>query len=160
MKFRSVNEFETFSFKDAVLLSMKMGEDVLELEIEGAITNADNSQNARYQDMYIVMMQLKLKNFKMDRFVEQGFKQYDMEGKLLKTVPDRALDENQIKYISSKVNGCYIFNMGKQKDSDLYELVFDMEPDTDDEFEKTYEVDFTFEGSTAEWDRYSGPVEK
>lgn len=160
MKFKSINEFETFHFKDAALVSLKFSDDIMQIEAEGVITDANNSNNARYQDMYIVMMELVLSGFKLHRFVEQGYAKYDMDGKLVNVVPDVVLDENQIKYVTSRIRGAYIFNLGKQADSDLYELVFDVEAESDDEFEKTYEIDFSFEGSKAEWDRFAGPVEK
>lgn len=158
MKFRSVNEFENFKFKDSMLHSIEFTENQMILLLEGAVVGEDNSQNARYEDMYCKLMQLKLNNFVLKSFVEQGFKHFDMAGNLVNEVPDRRLSGTEKKYVLSHVDGAYLFRLKKVSGSDEYEMIFDIESEGDDEFTKTYQINFEFEGCVAEWDRYSEPV--
>ena len=60
MKFRSVDEFDTFQFKDATVSSIKFTENQLIIEAEGVIVKSDNSNNTRFEDMYCVLLELKL----------------------------------------------------------------------------------------------------
>lgn len=158
MKFKSINEFDTFQFKDAVIQSLKITEKQMILEVEGAVIKSNNSNNTRFEDMFCVLLNMQLDQFKLQRFVEQGYKRYDMEGRLTDEVPDRILDDAEQKAVLSSVQGVYLFRLERSQNQDGYELIFDIESDNDEEFTKTYEIDFDFENSVAEWDRFASPV--
>ncbi|MCI6018277.1 MAG: hypothetical protein MRZ59_05445 [Clostridiales bacterium] len=158
MKFRSVDEFDTFQFKDATVSSIKFTENQLIIEAEGVIVKSDNSNNTRFEDMYCVLLELKLNQFKLFQFVEQGYKYYDVSGKLLDVVPDRPLDHDEQTSVLEAAAGAYLFRLEKSVDTEGYELIFDIEGKEDDELTKTYQINFDFNGSIASWDRFSGPV--
>lgn len=158
MKFRSLNEFETLKFNEAAIQSITFTENQMILEADGVIIKAGNSNNARFEDMYCMTLKLTLNQFKMHDFCEQGFKYFDVDGNLVKEVPDRELSEEETKAVLKTVAGAYLFRMEKCQDKEGYELIFDIESNDEDEFAKTYQMTFDFDGSLAEWDRYSGPV--
>jgi len=158
MKFKSVNEFDTFQFKEAALQSVKLNDTQMTVGIEGAVIRSDNSNNTRFEDMYCAFMELTLDGFSMKRFVEQGYKYYDMDGKLISEVPDRVLEQKEQEAVLNTLSGAYLFRLEKSQDLDGYEMIFDVESDDDDGFAKTYQMDFDFKDSIAGWDRFSGPV--
>ena len=61
MKYKSVDEIETLSFRDATLIrciySEKQG--ILEFEFDGAVVREDNSANELYTDRYASDMQVR-----------------------------------------------------------------------------------------------------
>lgn len=158
MKFRSVNEFENFKFKDSMIRSIEFTQNQMIITVEGAIVGEDNSQNSRYEDMYCMLMQVKFNNFELLSFVEQGYKHYDMAGKLVNEVPDRRLSANEKKYVLSHADAAYLFRLKKVGGTDTYEFIFDINSEDDEEFTKTYQINFKFDGCVAEWDKYASPV--
>lgn len=61
MKYKSVDEIETLSFRDATLIRCIYSEkqEILEFEFDGAVVREDNSANELYTDRYASDMQVR-----------------------------------------------------------------------------------------------------
>lgn len=70
MKYKSVDEIETLSFRDATLIrciySEKQG--ILEFEFDGAVVREDNSANELYTDRYASDMQVRYTSLRSRHF--------------------------------------------------------------------------------------------
>ena len=89
MKYKSVDEIETLSFRDATLIrciySEKQG--ILEFEFDGAVVREDNSANELYTDRYASDMQVRFTEPEIEALLLEGHKYYDANDVLQESVP-------------------------------------------------------------------------
>ena len=157
MKFRTVNDLKTIQINEMNLTSIKLADNTLSLALEGAVIKADNPNNNRYQDVYCTQMELVFTQVQLRGFCLQGFKYYDADGRLLNEVPSRTLTDEERAAALDLPSGAWVFALECcDPDQKLYRLIYDVD---DDDSTKTYELEFTFGGSTATWERFAGPVE-
>ena len=68
MKYNSVDEIDTISFRDAAIVrcvfSAKQG--ILEFELDGAMVRENNSANELFSDRYVRDMQVRFVNPEVD----------------------------------------------------------------------------------------------
>ena len=141
MKYKSVDEIETLSFRDATLIrciySEKQG--ILEFEFDGAVVREDNSANELYTDRYASDMQV--------RFTEP-----EIEALLL----DRADYEDVLKSFEGKV----VFYSGQPKemlkssenaDRKCYQMIIDVD-------EESYVLSFYYDKVIAQWEHFMNKV--
>lgn len=155
MKYVTRNAIDTIKLRDAAILSLTLTPDRLTMTVEGAIVKANNTNNARFEDMYCPNMQLTLDHMEIIDFCRQGYKYYNADGALLNEVPDRTLSEAERRQVLGQIQGANLFYFDKNPEAQTYLCIFDIEKD--DEV-TTYQIELTFEESIAGWDRYSGPV--
>ena len=91
MKYNSVDEIDTISFRDAAIVrcvfSAKQG--ILEFELDGAMVRENNSANELFSDRYVRDMQVRFVNPEVEAILLEGHKYYDANDVLVETVPDR-----------------------------------------------------------------------
>ncbi len=156
MRFRTVNSLKTIKLDEARLVSLKINGDQMVVQAEGAVIRADDPNNTRFEDMYCVLLELVLYHVQVKSFCLQGYKYYDADGRLLEQVPSRPLSEQERQKALDVGEDVWIFRLEEDPEKDVYRLIYDME---DDGQINTYELEFTFDGSKASWERFSGPVE-
>ncbi len=88
--FKSIDEIHKFSYEDCVLTGMEWAEDGLLFEVEALIVKENNSQNSNFTESYAGPAVIKLVDGRITDVIKTGFKYYDADGQLLKTVPDEA----------------------------------------------------------------------
>ena len=79
MKYNSVDEIDTISFRDAAIVrcvfSAKQG--ILEFELDGAMVRENNSANELFSDRYVRDMQVRFVNPEVEAILLEGHKYYD-----------------------------------------------------------------------------------
>ncbi len=159
MKFQAKNEIQNFSFDDAVIEELKIaGSDII-FSLKGAVVKADNSQNARYQDMACGAIVLQLENAEIMRVIKEGYKYYDADGKLMDEVPNTDVPAVEQSSVIKRCGAGTIFTTvaGEFEGKPLYEFGIDVPKQEDEEEVDTYWLCIRFENSTASWERYLGP---
>lgn len=111
MKYNSVDEIDTISFRDAAIVrcvfSAKQG--ILEFELDGAMVRENNSANELFSDRYVRDMQVRFVNPEVEAILLEGHKYYDANDVLVETVPDRPVDESRYDEVMKSFEGKVIF---------------------------------------------------
>ena len=98
MKYNSVDEIDTISFRDAAIvrcvLSAKQG--ILEFELDGAMVRENNSANELFSDRYVRDMQVRFVNPEVEAILLEGHKYYDAND-------DKQTWFNKIKELSGEM---------------------------------------------------------
>ena len=107
MKYKSVDEIETLSFRDATLIrciySEKQG--ILEFEFDGAVVREDNSANELYTDRYASDMQVRFTEPEIEALLLEGHKYYDANDVLQESVPDKPVDRADYEDVLKSFEG-------------------------------------------------------
>lgn len=156
MRFNTVNDLKTICLDEARLVSIKLGGGQLVICAEGAVIRSDNPNNTRFEDMYCVLLELVLDQVEMKSFCLQGYKYYDADGRLMNQIPSRPLSGEEQQKAMIAGDDAWIFRLEEDPAAQIYRLIYDKE---DEGQVRTYELEFTFNGSRASWERFSGPVE-
>ncbi len=88
--FKCIDEIDKFSYDYCVSTGMEWAEDGLLFEVEALIVRENNSQNSNFTESYAGPAVIKLVDGRITDVIKTGFKYYDADGHLLKTVPDEA----------------------------------------------------------------------
>ena len=149
MKYKSVDEIETLSFRDATLIrciySEKQG--ILEFEFDGAVVREDNSANELYTDRYASDMQVRFTEPEIEALLLEGHKYYDAND---------VLYEDVLKSFEGKV----VFYSGQPKemlkssenaDRKCYQMIIDVD-------EESYVLSFYYDKVIAQWEHFMNKV--
>lgn len=160
MKYKSVDELEHFSFRDARLEKCECMGEGLRMELAAVIVCAENSQNSNFTESYAGPLTLRLMGAQIQKVVKEGYKYYDANDVLLEEVPDTPLTEEEIDALLKGCDGYYLFfDVVKVDDSrndtgrQLYLFGMDTDEDT------TYWLQIAFDKAVAEWDKYLNRVQ-
>ena len=136
MKYNSVDEIDTISFRDAAIVrcvfSAKQG--ILEFELDGAMVRENNSANELFSDRYVRDMQVRFVNPEVEAILLEGHKYYDANDVLVETVPDRPVDESRY----DEVMKCF-------------QMIIDVE-------EESYVLSFYYDKVIAQWEHFMNKV--
>lgn len=170
MRYNSVDEIDTLSFRDATIVrcvfSAKQG--VLEFELDGAVVRENNSANELYTDRYASDMQVRFVNPEMEAILLEGHSYYDANDVLIETVPDKPVEPERYDEIMKSFEGKVIFFAGtpkenlksQKKDSETgseaqdkkcFQMIIDVEEDS-------YVVSFYYDKVIAEWEHFMNKV--
>ena len=156
MKYSSVDEIDTLSFRDATIVrcvfSAKQG--ILELELDGAVVRENNSANELYTDRYVSDMQVRFIETDVEAVLLEGHKYYDANDVLVETVPDTIIEKERYDDIVKSFEGRVIFYAGTPKDkvdtaSDrkCFQMIVDVEEDS-------YVMSFYYDKVVAQWEHF------
>ena len=159
MRYNSVDEIDTMSFRDATIVrcvfSAKQG--VLEFELDGAMVRENNSANELYSDRYVSDMQVIFINPGVEALLLEGHKYYDANDVLVESVPDKPIDESDYDDVMKKFEGRVIFFAGtpKEKKETSDRKCFQMIVDVD---EDSYVLSFYYDKVIAQWEHFMNKV--
>lgn len=154
--FKSVNEVENFSFEDCVFSRLDVAEDGLIFEAEALIVRANNSQNANFTDSYAGTSHIKLVNGTIDNVLKAGYKYYDADGKLLKSVADEPVPESDRGALYKLLQGSYLPSCEKTGKGYLLEI----EMCEEDGVGASYLIEVSCNALEITWERYMNRVQR
>lgn len=165
MKFKAVNEFDKFSFRDCQISSFRLKEDCITLELEALIVLPSNSQNSNYTESYAGTTRLRLTAGKLLSGVKEGFRYFDADGKLLRETPDEPLDATALQELPTRCEGAFLFALtptSPQNESPLLTLAIELPPAEPYDTLPTdsYLLTASFEKAIFEWDYYMNRVQE
>lgn len=163
MKFRSVNELETFNFQDCVIKKLILNEEAVRIEVEALIVNGSNSQNRQFFASYIGETVITLEDSLVEKIVLSGSKTYDADGNLLSKVDDRLLKESEYPTVVEECKDAYLSLAERIKEENgrfTYMLEFEIPSEEEYDFLGIhfYEMTVSFADAVVEWDRYMNRV--
>lgn len=163
MAFQSVNEIEKFSYEDCRIYGFQVKENQIEMELEALIVKPDNSQNTNYTESYAATTVVKFIGGKILSGTKDGYKYYDANDVLLKTVPDEPLTNEQLGNFPKICEGAFLFSMSKVKEEDdlyVYELSIEFEDEENNTVADSYRLQICFEKAIFTWQEYLNRVQR
>ena len=163
MGFQSINEIEKFSFEDCKISRFQVIENQIELEVEALIVKPDNSQNTNYTESYAGTTVIKLVAGKLLSGSKDGYKYYDANDVLIKSVEDEPLTEEQIKEFPKKCEGAYLFSLEKVNEEAgiyYYHMGIEFEDEEDNTVSDSYQLSLSFEKAVFFWEQYLNRVQR
>ena len=163
MGFQSINEIEKFSFEDCRISRFQVKESQLELEVEALIVKPDNSQNTNYTESYAGTTIIRLTGGKIISGSKDGYKYYDANDVLIKSVEDEPLTEEILKEFPKQSEGAYLFSFEKRKEEQgiyYYNMGIEFEDEEDNTVSDSYQLSISFEKAVISWEQYLNRVQR
>ncbi len=109
--FISKNEADHFSYEDCVIKEGQIKTDQISLQVDALIVEPKNSQNTNFQRSYADTATVLFEKGKILKGIKEGYKRYDANDRLLEEIPDRELDEAQLKCLLTELAGQYLYDL-------------------------------------------------
>lgn len=152
MNYKSVNELNKFTFQDAQLMDLSVENDTVTFELEAVIVKAANSANEMMCDSYAGTMMLRFIHAEISNLFLEGYRYYDADNVLQKTVPDTPIAPEKYAETFRRLKKGYLYELEKTEEG-AYMVGVDL-----DDSGETYWFTLKFEKAIAEWDRYMNKV--
>jgi len=110
--FKSIDETDRFSYEDCVLTGMERAEDGLIFDVEALIVKENNSQNTNFTESYAGPTRIKFVGGKVIKLIKVGYKYYNADGLLIKSVPDELVPESEVSSLLETFPGNYLPYIG------------------------------------------------
>ena len=153
--FKSIDEIDKFSYEDCVLTGMEWAEDGLLFEVEALIVRENNSQNSNFTESYAGPAVIKLVDGRITDVIKTGFKYYDADGQLLKTVPDEAESPLVWESLFKTFPGNYLPSLEAVDDGYIIEIEMSEEDGTQG---NSYLLKLEASSAIVTWDKYLNRV--
>jgi hypothetical protein len=153
--FKSIDEIDKFSYEDCVLTGMEWAEDGLLFEVEALIVRENNSQNSNFTESYAGPAVIKLVDGRITDVIKTGFKYYDADGQLLKTVPDEAESPLVWESLFKTFPGNYLPSLEAVDDGYIIEIEMSEEDGTQG---NSYLLKLEASSVIVTWDKYLNRV--
>ncbi|MBP5661181.1 MAG: hypothetical protein J6X08_07625 [Lachnospiraceae bacterium] len=153
--FKSIDEIDKFSYEDCVLTGMEWAEDGLLFEVEALIVRENNSQNSNFTESYAGPAVIKLVDGRITDVIKTGFKYYDADGQLLKTVPDEAESPLVWESLFKTFPGNYLPSLEAVDDGYIIEIEMSEEDGTQG---NSYLLKIEASSVIVTWDKYLNRV--
>ncbi|WP_022748988.1 hypothetical protein [Lachnobacterium bovis] len=145
MKFTTENELQNFDFKDAYISDIRFSLDNFMLYLDNVKILPSNSTNRDIRTMRTNNLILTLEKATITSFINEGYKVYNADGKLLKTVNDSLIPEENYKQAVNELISCTINNI--EQTDDKYTISIDTE-------DHTYLLTLTSQRNLEDWNKY------
>ncbi len=157
-KFNSINELDSFDFRDCYICDIKTGDDLV-LEIEALIIKSTNSQNTNFTDSYAGTAKLTLKNARIISGIKDGYRYYNADDVLITEKSDVELSGEEITEVLRNAKGMYLY--GVEGAESGYELLIEEIDDSDyGTAGDSYSATVAAKDVEVSWDRYMNRVER
>ena len=143
--YKTQDELQNFNFEEAYIDEIRMNLDTFIMTLENVKILPENSCNRdirlmRTNDITVSFQRAKIKNI-----VEEGFKRYDADGKLIEEVTDIEIEEEKYTGLLKSFEGSTIYSIEKNKDE--YVVLVDAP-------EHLYDISISANQDIEEWERF------
>lgn len=145
MSYKTTNELSHFDFEDACIFEMRVGAGTFSLLSDNVKILPDNSCNRDIRMMRTNQLCLKISDAVIDAFVEEGYKVYDANGRLIREENDHLIEASDYARFFSELEGCSIDAI--VKNDSRYEIFIRTE-------DHTFFLAVTGTADTEEWERF------
>lgn len=159
MKYMSINELDTFDFKDAVIKAFHKMENTILIELEAVIVKANNSQNTNFTTSYAGTCNMTLKGAILQKAILEGYRYYDANDVLKEEVPDTPLEGEALQKVLRELEGAYLWAVVPvcEKENTTGHYLYQLGIEKDEDISYWLQIEF-LEGCM-EWDRYMNRVQ-
>ena len=146
MKYKTTDEWNNFSFTDAYVGDIQATSGFFHMELDNVKILSENSCNRDIRKMRTNGLVLKLEDYKIVSFIEEGYKLYDANGKPMKVVEDTVIEEKDYNSGLKELVEGVIYTLEKAEDTYIFSI--------DAVNERTYELKVQASHDVEEWERY------
>lgn len=146
MKYTTTNEFEHFSFSGSYIGDIQITSGFFHLVLDNVIILPENSCNRDIRDMRTNELLFKIENMSVESMVEEGYRLYDANGKLIGTYEDITVEEADYPEKAKEFVGGSIYSLEKQENTYIFTI--------DAANERTYILRVSGTADAEEWDRF------
>lgn len=151
MKYKCVNNLDTFVFHDARVEKSAYNPGVLEMEFLGAVAKFNNPCNETMADRYIDNVTFRAKNPTITKFFLEGAKYYNADDVLEREVPDEDVTEDAYTETFRSLKDGYVFVLNEKKAEEEGKICFEAAVDVEDD---TYWVEVVCDKVVLEWNNF------
>lgn len=155
--FKSIDELDKFSFDDCVLGEIEKAEDGLIFYVSALIVKPNNSQNTNFTESYAGDTKIFLEGAGVESLVKSGYKYYDANGVLIKTIPDEVIPKPAWESLIKTFSGNYLPSLSKEGDKYVAEIEM---VDEDGSQGDTYVATLSGKTVTITWEKYLNRVQR
>lgn len=146
MKYKTTDELMHFNFADAYIGDIQMTNGFFHMILDNVTILPDNSCNRDIREMRANNMLLKIEEGAVTSIVEEGYKVYDANGRLMQTCEDAVIDEKDFAEAAKNLIEGVIYSL--EKIENAYVFIIDAAN------ERTYRLSVSGTHDVAEWDRF------
>lgn len=146
MNYRTTNELEHFDFTDAYIADIQAVGGFFHIILDNVTILPENSCNRDIRQMRANQLLLKIEQASLDSIVEEGYKVYDADGKLMQTCDDVEVASEDFAAVIKTFTDGMIYSLKKQENHYLFFI--------DAANERTYQLCVSGTGDVEEWDRF------
>lgn len=146
MKYRTMDELEHFDFAEAYIGDIQVTSGFFHMALDNVMILPENSCNRDIRKMRANNLLLKIEEGSIDAIVEEGFKVYDANGKLMKSYEDRQVEEKDYPAVAKSFVDGVIYSL--EKKGNQYQFTIDGAD------ERTYALQVSGTHDVEEWDRF------
>ncbi len=146
MKYKTTDEWKNFSFTDAYVGDIQATNGFFHMELDNVKILPENSCNRDIRKMRTNGLVLKLEDYAITSFIEEGYKLFDANGKPMKVVEDTVIAEEDYATVLKEVIEGVIYTMEKEEDTYIFSI--------DAVNERTYELKVKASHDVEEWERF------
>lgn len=146
MNYRTTDELEHFNFADAYIGDVQVTSGFLHIFLDNVTILPENSCNRDIREMRANQLLLKIEGASIEAVVEEGYKVYDANGKLMKTCEDVKVEEKDYLSVVKSFADGVIYSLEKKEGE--YRFIIDGAD------EHTYLLRVSGTKDVEEWDRF------
>lgn len=148
MKYQSIDALEDFSFAEAVIFDVDCCFSHLKLQLANVTILSSNANNRDIMNMRTNDLILTFEEPIFLSIIEEGYKIYDANEKLVQEIPDKIISKEEHNAILQTLPESYIYSI--EVLSKEHCIIT-----TDSSVDKNgYRIELTFQHSVAQWDRF------
>lgn len=146
MKYRTTDEVEHFDFAEAYIGDIQVTSGFFHMVLDNVGILPENSCNRDIRRMRANNLLFKIEEASIDAIVEEGFKVYDANGRLMKSYEDRKVEEKDYPSAAKGFVDGIIYSL--EQKGNQYRFIIDGAD------ERTYSLLVSGIHDVEEWDRF------
>lgn len=143
--YKTTNELNHFQFEEAYVDEIRMNLDTFVLTLENVKILPENSCNRDIRLMRTNGIEVKIPEATIESVVEEGYRRFDPDGKLIETVDDKIIEPAEYTNLFKSFEGSQIYSLEKKEDK--YLILVDAP-------EHIYDITVTGGDDIEEWERF------
>ena len=153
MRFTTHNEFSHFEFSEVHIAEIQMTTGFFTMCLDNVTILPENSCNRDIRKMRANGLVFKIGEGRVTQLVEEGYKVYDPDGKLMRQLEDREVLPEEYPQVAEAFADGYVYSAAHQPMDGGYRYEFVIDG-TDD---RTYVMTVEGTGDSEDWDRFLNP---
>lgn len=146
MKYKTTDEIGHFDFAEAYIGDVQVTNGFFHMFLDNVTIMPENSCNRDIREMRANNLLLKIEDGVIVSILEEGYKVYDADGKLMHTYADTAVAEKDYPTFAKSFVDGIVYSLEKQ--DGVYVFVIDGAN------ERTYQLRVSGTHDVEEWDRF------
>lgn len=149
MSYRTINELDNFKFIETHVNDIEYAGGRFSIILDNVVICSQNSCNRDIRDMRTNDLRLNIDAANIISFVEEGYKVYDPDGKLIQDDEDVEIDVGKYIEYFKLMRDSWLYEIVKTEKENIIEYQFIIDAN-----EHTYAITVCGERDVEEWERF------